>query len=82
MLLDLMRLDHQLLVLGNDFGLHLGNDLVGDVIDMGSSLDGANRICEGHLLELAIAEGCNDLPPIILGLDNFGKLFVLLVLQV
>ena len=82
MLLNLMRFDHQLLVLGNDFGLHLGNDLVGDVIDMSSSFDGTNRIGERDLLELAIAEGCDDLPSLILRLDNFGKLFVFLILQV
>ena len=82
MTLDLVRFDCQLLVLFLNGSHNLCRDLLGDILDVRASLRCANRVHEGDLLEGALAETEDHLPPLSLCLDDLGQLLVLLILQV
>ena len=71
----MVRLDVQLLVFLFERRLDLLDYLVSDVVDMGTAFGGANAVDKGHLLELAIAQTGNDLPPLVFLLDDLWQVF-------
>jgi len=60
----------------------LFNDLISNVVNMGASFNGTDRVHERDLLELTVTQGAHNLPSIICLLDNLRKLFVFLCLKV
>lgn len=77
-----MRFYNQFLVFFLNGCLQLADNLVSNVVDVSTSLGCTNAVDEGDLLELAVTETGNDLPPFGLFLNDFGEVHVLLIVQV
>jgi hypothetical protein len=75
-------LDQQLLVLLGDLCGNPGDNLVGDVVDVSASLGSADAVHETDLVELAVTQARNDLPPLALLLYDLWQLLVLISLEI
>ena len=77
-----MGFDNQFLVFLLNGCLQLAHNLVCYVVHMSTSLGCADAVDEGDLLELAVTETGNNLPPVSFFLNDFGEVHVLLIVQV